>query len=126
MSAAKNSPKAGEKKGSMLDIIEKLGNKVPHPVLMFLYLIIFVIILSQLLAWANVSVTELIAVPEPVSVTPEYYEDTTQPGLQSEIQVDNPGYVIEERTIPIKAFYRPREYVFCLLLLCRTFKVLES
>ncbi len=65
MSAAVTSPEAGEKKGSMLDLIEKLGNKVPHPVLMFLYLIIFVIVLSAILSLAGVSVTEHIAVPYP-------------------------------------------------------------
>ena len=51
----------------LLDGIEKAGNKVPHPVLMFLYLIIGVIILSHILWWAGVSVTEQIAVPAPVS-----------------------------------------------------------
>ena len=57
------SGRENKKSGSWLDIIEKVGNKVPHPVLMFLYLIIFVIVLSQILAWAGVSVTEQIAVP---------------------------------------------------------------
>ncbi|HSQ27959.1 MAG TPA: AbgT family transporter [Anaerolineales bacterium] len=103
MSATSPSPKAGEKKGSMLDIIEKLGNKVPHPVLMFLYLIIFVIVLSQLLAWANISVTDQIAVTVPVMVDPEYYEDTTQPGLNADMEVDYPEFVIEERTIAIRS-----------------------
>ena len=30
----------------MLDGIEKAGNKVPHPVMMFVYLIIFIAVLS--------------------------------------------------------------------------------
>ena len=33
-------PAPDAKSGGLLDIIEKVGNKVPHPVLMFLYLII--------------------------------------------------------------------------------------
>ena len=33
----------------MLDGIERIGNKVPHPVLMFLYLIIIVVALSHIL-----------------------------------------------------------------------------
>jgi aminobenzoyl-glutamate transport protein len=103
MSAAVTSPNAGEKKGSMLDIIEKLGNKVPHPVLMFLYLIIFVIVLSAILSLAGVSVTEQIAVVVPEAVDTEFYEDTTQPGLQAETGVDNPDFVIEERTIAIRS-----------------------
>ena len=58
----------------MLDGIERVGNKVPHPVLMFLYLIGFVIILSQILAWFDVSVTEFVAEPVPVEV----YRTTTK------------------------------------------------
>ena len=64
----------------ILDGIEKMGNKVPHPVLMFLYLIIFIILLSHVLFLAGVSVTELIAVPVPTELRPNYYEDTTAPG----------------------------------------------
>ncbi len=46
----------------MLDGIEKVGNKVPHPVLMFLYLIVIVMVLSHVLHLFGVSVTEEIAV----------------------------------------------------------------
>jgi aminobenzoyl-glutamate transport protein len=102
MSTAVASPGAVEKKGSWLDIIEKLGNKVPHPVLMFLYLIIFVIVLSQILAWAGVSVTEQVTVTVPQALEPVYYEDTTQPGVETNLRLDNPDFVIQERTIPIK------------------------
>jgi aminobenzoyl-glutamate transport protein len=102
MSAAVTSPEAGEKKGSLLDVIEKLGNKVPHPVLMFLYLIIFVIVLSQILDWAGVSVTEQIAVAVPVPVEPEYYEDTTAPGLAVPDGTLSENFEIVERTITIK------------------------
>jgi aminobenzoyl-glutamate transport protein len=52
----------------LLDGIERVGNKVPHPVLMFLYLIGIVIVLSQVLDWADVSVTESIAEPVPIMV----------------------------------------------------------
>ena len=59
-----------QQKGAMarlLDFIEVAGNKVPHPVLMFLYLIIGVIILSTVLGYLGVSVTEEIVVPDDVS-----------------------------------------------------------
>ena len=49
----------------MLDGIEKAGNKVPHPVMMFVYLIILIAVLSAILSWIGVSVTEEIAVPVP-------------------------------------------------------------
>ena len=91
--------------GRLLDVIERAGNKVPHPVMMFLYLIIGVIVLSAVLALAGVSVTEQIVVPDEVPVVPNYYEDTTQPILEPpandlEYQAD---YHLEEVTIPIKS-----------------------
>ncbi len=95
-----------DKKGltqRLLDGIETVGNKVPHPVLMFLYLIIGVIVLSHILYLAGVSVTELIAVEVPVPAEHEYYEDTVAPGV---IVPPNPygvDYEIEERTIAIQS-----------------------
>ena len=79
----------------MLDGVEKLGNKVPHPVLMFLYLIGFIIILSAILDLANVTVTETIAVPVPVEVVPNYYEDTTED--QYQIAGEGGGYIMEDQ-----------------------------
>ena len=38
-----------EKGGGLFGLIEKIGNKVPHPVLMFLYLIIGLMVLSHVL-----------------------------------------------------------------------------
>lgn len=66
----------------MLDSIERIGNKVPNPVIMFAYLILGIWIISTLLDWAGVGITETIAVPiaDPVEVsmyedTPAYYTD---------------------------------------------------
>ena len=50
----------------LLDGIERVGNKVPHPVLMFLYLTAFIIVLSQVLFMMGVSVTAYIAEPVPL------------------------------------------------------------
>lgn len=86
----------------MLDKVEVIGNKVPHPVLMFLYLIIFVIVLSQVLAWFDVKVTETIAVPDTVQVSPDYYEDTSQPLYQGDEYAD-PEFTLQEQTISIES-----------------------
>ncbi len=43
--------------------VEKAGNRVPSPAILFLALIIGVILVSQILDWANVSVTSLVANP---------------------------------------------------------------
>jgi aminobenzoyl-glutamate transport protein len=41
----------------VLDAIERGGNKMPHPAILFLWLCAGVIVLSMLLAWADVKVT---------------------------------------------------------------------
>jgi aminobenzoyl-glutamate transport protein len=90
-----------------LDAIEKAGNKVPHPVIMFLYLIAGVAVLSAVLAAFDVSVTETVATPVPVqelrdlrdalggSIVP--YDVTTG----EEFQV--PDYILEEQTYPVQS-----------------------
>jgi aminobenzoyl-glutamate transport protein len=92
-------------KGGLLDVIERLGNKVPHPVLMFLYLIVFVMVLSHVLYLMGVSVTDTIAVPDEVPVVPDYYEDSTQPILEP--GADDLDYEadwhLEEVTIPVES-----------------------
>ncbi len=95
-----------EKQGLMqrlLGGIEKVGNKVPHPVLMFLYLIIGVVILSHILYLAGVSVTEEIAVPVPVEVTPNLYEDTASYSLDGLSSQGDVEYEIQETTITINS-----------------------
>jgi aminobenzoyl-glutamate transport protein len=89
----------------MLNAIERLGNKVPHPVLMFLYLIIIVIVLSHVLFLLDVSVTDTIAVPDEVPVVPDYYEDSTQPILEpgaDDLDYES-GWHLEEVTIPVQS-----------------------
>jgi len=51
-----------------LGVIERVGNKVPHPALMFLALCIGVIVLSQLMAWAGVGATYEVVKPPGQSV----------------------------------------------------------
>jgi aminobenzoyl-glutamate transport protein len=92
--------------GRLLDVIERTGNRVPHPVLMFFYLIIGVIVLSSILALAGVSVTETIEVPNTVPGTPSFYEDSTQPILGVDPDYTG-GWHLEEVTIPIKALLAP-------------------
>jgi len=89
--------------GRLLDVIERAGNKVPHPVMMFLYLIIGVIVLSAVLGFAGVSVTDEIAVPNQVQVDPNYYEDSTQPTLPAGDPNYTGDYTIKQVTIPIKS-----------------------
>jgi aminobenzoyl-glutamate transport protein len=100
--AASSAP-AGGFTQRLLDGVERLGNKVPHPVLMFLYLIIGVIVLSHVLFLFEVSVTDQIAVPDAVEVVPDYYEDSSQPIIEPD-DLDYEGdWHIEEVTIPVQS-----------------------
>jgi aminobenzoyl-glutamate transport protein len=58
---AEASPKGGGFTERLLAGVEKAGNRVPNPAILFLGLILFVIVLSQILDWANVGVTHQIA-----------------------------------------------------------------
>lgn len=53
----------GASGGGFLGLIEKIGNKVPHPVMLFLGLIALVIVLSHILYLLDVEVTSEIAEP---------------------------------------------------------------
>jgi aminobenzoyl-glutamate transport protein len=100
---------AGDGRGfieRLLDAIERLGNRVPHPVLMFLYLIGIVIALSAILGLAQVSVTEVITEPVSTAAEKNFYEDTTQ------VQWDMPPqgnewsevqFKTRHETIPVKS-----------------------
>ena len=52
----------------MLGVIERGGNKMPNPAILFVYLCVGVILLSQVLSWADVNVTYQVVKPPPVAV----------------------------------------------------------
>src|SRR5215813_3799642 len=90
---------------TVLDGIETLGNKVPHPVMMFVYLIVFVIVLSTILQLLGVSVTEQILEPVPVPVQHNFYPDTTQIQLeatQDGLEWSDTHFQPQQETIPVK------------------------
>ncbi|MCZ8146546.1 MAG: AbgT family transporter, partial [Roseomonas sp.] len=53
--AAEAAPKTAMQR--ILDTVERVGNKVPHPVMIFVYLIVFVVLLSALLSLLGARVT---------------------------------------------------------------------
>lgn len=95
------------KKGGLLDRVERLGNKVPHPVLMFLYLIVFVAVLSALLAAFDVKVTEDIAVPKAPPVAEDSGglggSDAEYPSDTGSLEDAPPDYEIETVTIAVRS-----------------------
>ncbi len=64
-----------------LDGIEKVGNKVPHPVMIFLGLIGVIIILSAAFAAIGVSVTYEVAEPVPIVGEETYPGGTQEPSV---------------------------------------------
>jgi aminobenzoyl-glutamate transport protein len=79
----------------MLDGIETLGNKVPHPALIFAGLCVFVILLSALLSAFDVRVTYEVAEVPPVPVDEQYVGGSVVP----EPQVPPPSYTDQQPEI---------------------------
>ena len=65
----------------MLDGIEKAGNRVPHPAVVFLLLIALVVVLSVVLSWTGLHVTYDYTGPGAVAGQPTYPEGTSEPSL---------------------------------------------
>ncbi|MBB5868962.1 aminobenzoyl-glutamate transport protein [Allocatelliglobosispora scoriae] len=80
MSAAVTAPKRTFTQ-KMLDGIERVGNKVPHPAVIFLALIGLVIVLSAILSWLDVSVTYDTVAPLPIPGAETYPGGTDQPSV---------------------------------------------
>ncbi len=63
----------------MLDRIERAGNKMPDPAILFLILCGGVIVLSQILFWFNVQATYEVIKPPPVPTQETYYGGSVEP-----------------------------------------------
>ena len=63
----------------MLDGIERLGNKMPDPAILFLLLCGVVIVLSQLLYWFDVKATYEVVKPPSAPATETYYGGSVEP-----------------------------------------------
>jgi aminobenzoyl-glutamate transport protein len=66
----------------LLDAIERLGNRMPDPAILFVWLCIGVIVLSQLLMWLDVKATYEVVKPPPVPA-----EETYLGGSQSPVYI---------------------------------------
>jgi aminobenzoyl-glutamate transport protein len=63
----------------ILDGVERAGNKVPHPAIIFLALCVVVIVLSQILAAFDVKATYEVIAPPPVETEQIYQGGSVQP-----------------------------------------------
>ena len=64
----------------VLDLIERVGNKVPHPAILFLSLCVAVIIVSQILYLADVRISAEVVKPPPAAVQEDYIGGSVLPG----------------------------------------------
>jgi aminobenzoyl-glutamate transport protein len=99
MSQANDVPKNAMQR--ILDVVEKVGNKVPHPVIIFLVLIAIVVVLSQLLHMTGVSVTTEVIVPKAPTAGPAASFDVHDydTGMTVDYKtLDEKKYTIEKRT----------------------------
>lgn len=91
----------------MLDGVERLGNKVPHPVMMFLYLIAIIAVISAILAWVGVSVTEEIVVPVPIELLRDLHHALGGSVVPYDTYTNQivtlPDYTVQEVTIPVRS-----------------------
>lgn len=91
----------------LLDGVERVGNKVPHPVMMFLYLIGIIAVLSAIMSWMGVSVTEDVAVPVPIQELQDLHHalgGTIVPYDTYTNQIATiPEYIIQEQTFEVRS-----------------------
>ncbi|MFO7548632.1 MAG: AbgT family transporter [Acidimicrobiia bacterium] len=91
----------------LLTGIERAGNRVPHPVIMFLYLIGFIAVLSAILAFFEVSVTEEIVVPVPKQELADLRDALGGTIIAYDVFTGEeaviPDYVLREETIPVRS-----------------------
>ena len=88
----------------ILGAIERGGNKMPDPAILFVWLCVGVIVLSALLALADIKVTYQAAEPPPVPVEEVVNGGSTQPsGGLPNASVQEGDYKIVEETAEIKS-----------------------
>ena len=63
----------------LLDKIERAGNKMPDPAILFLWLCVAVIVISQVLYWFDVKATYQVVEPPAASAEQTYYGGSTEP-----------------------------------------------
>lgn len=83
----------------LLDVIERVGNKVPHPAIMFLALCVGVIVLSAILAFLGVSATYEVVKPDTAAglgvavAGGDYHVETETVHIQSLLDADGIRYL---------------------------------
>jgi aminobenzoyl-glutamate transport protein len=87
----------------ILDGIERVGNKMPDPAILFLALCGLVIVVSQILYWFDVKATFEVVTPGPVATEQTYYGGSIEPSdvgpTEAEPKTD---YTVKTETAKVK------------------------
>jgi len=87
----------------MLDGIERFGNKMPDPAILFLILCGAVIVLSQILFWFGVKATFEVVKPPPAPAEQTYYGGSVEPTYVGPTEPEPPkAYKVETETAKVK------------------------
>jgi aminobenzoyl-glutamate transport protein len=87
----------------LLDGIERVGNKMPDPAIIFLALCAVVIVLSQILYWADVKATYEVVKPPAVAAEEQYYGGSRQPTDVGPTQPEDADqYQVKTETAKVK------------------------
>ena len=87
----------------ILDAIERGGNKMPHPAILFAGLCVVVIVLSQVLYWFDVKATYEVVKPPAVPTEETYYGGSSEPvDVGPTEPVPSEGYRLVTETATVK------------------------
>lgn len=102
------SKKSEQSKSAMqkfLDVVEKVGNKVPHPAVIFLLLLASVIVLSHVLHMTGMQLTYEVMVPQARDKAIENYDPLTQ-GMGASYgygSIDEKAVKVETRSVTARS-----------------------
>jgi aminobenzoyl-glutamate transport protein len=87
----------------VLDGIERLGNKMPDPAILFLWLCVGVIVLSQVLSWFDIKATYQAVEPPPVPAEETYYGGSSDPVYVTPYEQEPAdAYQVREKTTEVQ------------------------
>jgi aminobenzoyl-glutamate transport protein len=87
----------------LLDGIERTGNKMPHPAILFLWLCVGVIVISQVLYWFDVKATYEVVKPPAVATEETWYGGSIEPSDVGPTDSEPPNqYHVATQTAKVK------------------------
>jgi len=87
----------------LLDGVERAGNKMPHPAILFLWLCVGVIVISQVMYWFGVKATFEVVKPPPVATQETWYGGSIEPSDVGPTESEPPNqYHVAKETASVQ------------------------